>query len=244
MAQSDQVVQNATFPSVRADINDNLMALFTQSSGNSAPSTTVAHQPWIDTGSSPPIWKVRNGSNSAWITIGTLDPAGFKTQGSSITQAISIDTTSGTSIDFTTVPAWVKRITVTLAFVSTTGSSPLLLRIGTSGGVNTSGYVSCAGFINGDGTVASGINTTGYLLTGASPPSTIEAVFTIVNDKNNEWLFSGTSQRRNITGAFSETVGTHSGHVDAGALLTRVRITTVNGTDTFDGGRICILYEG
>jgi hypothetical protein len=81
MAQSDQVVQNATFPSVRADINDNLAALFTQSSGNSAPSVTVAFQPWVDTSSSPPVWKVRNGSNTAWITIGVLDPAGFNAGG-------------------------------------------------------------------------------------------------------------------------------------------------------------------
>jgi len=81
MAQSDQSVQNATFPSVRADINDNLAALFSQSSGNSAPSVTVAFQPWVDTSSSPPVWKVRNGSNSAWITVGVLDPAGFKVGG-------------------------------------------------------------------------------------------------------------------------------------------------------------------
>ena len=81
MAQSDQVVQNATFPSVRADINDNLAALYSQSSGNSAPTVTVAFQPWVDTSSSPPVWKVRNASNSAWITVGILDPAGFNAGG-------------------------------------------------------------------------------------------------------------------------------------------------------------------
>jgi len=81
MAQSDQVVQNATFPSVRADINDNLAALFSQSSGNSAPTVTVAYQPWVDTSSSPPVWKVRNGSNTAWISVGLLDPAGFNAGG-------------------------------------------------------------------------------------------------------------------------------------------------------------------
>lgn len=73
MAQSDQTVQNATFPTVRADINDNLAALFSQSSGNSAPGTTVAFQPWVDTSSSPAVWKVRNATNSGWITIGVLD---------------------------------------------------------------------------------------------------------------------------------------------------------------------------
>ena len=81
MAQSDQVVQNATFPSVRADINDNLAALYSQSSGNSAPTVTVAFQTWVDTSSNPPLWKVRNGSNTAWITVGILDPAGFNAGG-------------------------------------------------------------------------------------------------------------------------------------------------------------------
>lgn len=81
MAQADQNVQNAGFPTVRADINDNLAALFSQSSGSSAPSTTVAFQPWVDTSVSPPLWKVRNASNNAWITIGTLDPAGFGISG-------------------------------------------------------------------------------------------------------------------------------------------------------------------
>lgn len=73
MAQSDQTVQNATFPAVRADINDNLAALYSQSSGASAPTVTVAFQPWVDTSVSPPLWKVRNAANSGWITIGTLD---------------------------------------------------------------------------------------------------------------------------------------------------------------------------
>lgn len=73
MSQSDQTVQNATFPAVRADINDNLAALFSQSSGPSAPAVTVAYQPWIDTSSSPAVWKIRNGTNSGWVTIGNID---------------------------------------------------------------------------------------------------------------------------------------------------------------------------
>ncbi len=73
MAQSDGIVQNATFPTVRADINDNLAALFSQSSGNSEPTVTVSFQPWIDTGVTPALWKVRNATNNGWITIGTID---------------------------------------------------------------------------------------------------------------------------------------------------------------------------
>jgi microcystin-dependent protein len=90
MAQSDQVVQNATFPSVRADINDNLAALFSQSSGSSAPTVTVAFQPWIDQSVSPPLWKIRNGSNSGWITIGALDPTAFSSSGIPTGQIIHV----------------------------------------------------------------------------------------------------------------------------------------------------------
>jgi hypothetical protein len=81
MAQADQQVQNAAFPAVRADINDNLAALFSQSSGASAPSVAVAFQPWIDTSSSPAVWKVRNATNTGWITVGTLDATTFAAGG-------------------------------------------------------------------------------------------------------------------------------------------------------------------
>lgn len=81
MAQSDQTVQNASFPSVRTDINDNLAALFSQNSGNSAPAVTVAFMPWIDTSSSPAVWKVRNAANSGWITVGTIDATTFAVGG-------------------------------------------------------------------------------------------------------------------------------------------------------------------
>ncbi len=57
MAQADQTVQNATFPTVRADINNNLAALFTDSSGATAPTVTVAFQDWIDTSGANPLWK-------------------------------------------------------------------------------------------------------------------------------------------------------------------------------------------
>jgi hypothetical protein len=73
MAQADQTVQNATFPTVRADINNNLAALFTDSSGATAPTVTVAFQDWIDTSGTNPLWKKRNAANNAWITVGTID---------------------------------------------------------------------------------------------------------------------------------------------------------------------------
>jgi len=79
--QADGQVQNASFPAVRTDINDNLQALFSQSSGPSAPAVTVAFQPWIDTSTSPATWRIRNAANSGWITLGTVDSTGFAVGG-------------------------------------------------------------------------------------------------------------------------------------------------------------------
>jgi hypothetical protein len=72
MAQADQTVQNATFPTVRADINSNLAALFSDSSGNGAPTVTVPFQNWIDTSGANAVWKKRNAANNAWLTVATF----------------------------------------------------------------------------------------------------------------------------------------------------------------------------
>jgi hypothetical protein len=81
MAQADQTVQNATFPTVRADINNNLAALFTDSSGNTAPSVTVAFQDWIDTSGADAVWKKRNAANNAWLTVATFLGSGLSLGG-------------------------------------------------------------------------------------------------------------------------------------------------------------------
>jgi hypothetical protein len=71
MAQHDQVIANQSASAVRADINSALAAVFSNSSGAAAPTTTVAYQPWADTTAN--IMKMRNGANSAWINLYTLD---------------------------------------------------------------------------------------------------------------------------------------------------------------------------
>ena len=81
MAQADQTVQNATFPTVRADINNNLAALFSANSGSTAPSVTVAFQDWIDTSGTDPLWKKRNAANNAWITLGTITGSAIAFEG-------------------------------------------------------------------------------------------------------------------------------------------------------------------
>jgi hypothetical protein len=107
MAQADQTVQNATFPTVRADINDNLAALFSANSGGTAPSVTVAFQDWIDTSGANPIWKKRNASNNAWITLGTLSASTIAFEGTLPSQTGNAGeylTTDGTVASWGAIP--------------------------------------------------------------------------------------------------------------------------------------------
>ena len=68
MAQHDFNIANQIGSAFRADLNNALSAIATTSSGSSEPSTTFAHQLWVDTGNN--LLKIRNAANNAWITIG------------------------------------------------------------------------------------------------------------------------------------------------------------------------------
>ena len=70
MSQGDLVVANANGATFRSDMNDQLMALGTLSSGSSEPSTTYAYQLWADTTND--LLKIRNGANNAWVSLGDL----------------------------------------------------------------------------------------------------------------------------------------------------------------------------
>ncbi len=73
MSQHDLNIANQGFPAFRSDLNDALVALGTNASGATEPSTTFAHQFWMDTAADPSILKVRNADNDAWITLGTFN---------------------------------------------------------------------------------------------------------------------------------------------------------------------------
>lgn len=71
MSQHDLVIDNQTFSATRADINSALQALGSLQSGSTAPSTTYAHQPWLDTSTNE--LKIRNSDDDAWISVLSLD---------------------------------------------------------------------------------------------------------------------------------------------------------------------------
>lgn len=141
---------------------------------------------------------------------------------------------SGTSVDFTSIPSWVKRITISLESLSTNGSTGVSLQLGDSGGIETTGYVCATG--------NAGSSTTEFPLTGGS--GTAAAVYqgviflTLMNAATNLWCVSSQVARTD-TSAVLTVVGSKS----TSAVLDRVRLKSGNGTDTFDAGSINILYE-
>lgn len=337
------VIPNGSGSAVRADINDALLALFSQNSSATAPPETVAYMPWADT--STGLYKIRNGANSGWITLYQLDgewttialengtaaapslyfkdsgtdtgiyssgtdavdiaTAGARRVGvsssgdvtiyaqgdlrfadsdssnwvafqapatvtsnvtwtlpatdgtadqtlvtngsgalswasrSRMTLATSVASTSGTSIDFTGLPSWVKRITVMFDGVSLSGSSAFLFQIGTSSGIASTGY-SGGGARYGGNSIATASFTTGLSVNNTTASATHNGHIVWTQVSGNTWAGSA-----NLGGSG----GTESGAIGGAAVtlsgtLDRIRITTVNGTDTFDAGSINILYEG
>ena len=71
MSQHDFNIANQSFPATRTDLNNALVALASNSSGDAEPGTTYANQWWYETDTN--ILKLRNEANNAWIEIATLD---------------------------------------------------------------------------------------------------------------------------------------------------------------------------
>lgn len=158
-------------------------------------------------------------------------------QGGALTLATAV-TASGTSVDFTSIPSWVKRITVMFNGVSTNGSSAYLLQLGDSGGIETTGYLGSTAYVGaGTGNILGASGIVAYSFGNAG--SLVVTAIQICTMGSNTWVGTGVAGNgsfayQSLT-AYSKTLS---------ATLDRIRITTVNGTDTFDAGTINIMYEG
>ena len=152
-----------------------------------------------------------------------------------LTLGTPVASTSGTSIDFTGIPATAKRITINFNGVSTNGTSAPILQLGDSGGIETSGYLGAA-WDNG----ASFNYTTGIGLIGATAASVRHGsiTLTLLNASTNTWSAAGSFGRSDAAAA-----GCVGATKSLSATLDRVRVTTAGGADTFDAGEINITYE-
>jgi hypothetical protein len=222
---------SATNVAVTLDTSNNVLV-------GSATSTGTVSQPLQITGGAYVSGSVGVGTTAPASTVRLDVVGGIK---GTIVQGTSQVSTAGTSIDFTGIPSWAKRVTVMFNGVSTNGTSNLQIQVG-AGSVTTSGYSSVSSATGGG--------------TNITPTAVVTSGMVIRNETNaGAGLLSGIIHLTNITGntwvsshTFCDTgnarVGMGGGNIALSGTLDRVRITTVNGTDTFDAGSINILYEG
>ena len=194
--------------------------------------------------STPPVTVLGNTSGS--ISIVAPAVAGTNTQTlvattgtlAPIVSGTSVSAT-GTSVNFTDIPSWVKRVTVMFSGVSTNGTAIKQIQLG-SGSVVITGYLSGTSILAG--TVASQNVTTGIGLYSIAAADNLSGSIIISNITGNTWVASGTLA---ITGATNISV-VSSGSIALSGALDRIRIigsATGNPADTFDAGTINVLYE-
>jgi hypothetical protein len=186
------------------------------------------------------------GGTGANLTPTTAGNTIFTTDGTNwsstqkIVRGTTVATTSGTSIDITGIPSWVKRVTLMVNGISMSSATPYgIIQIG-SGSITTSGYVGtmCTAIhVSPTGAFAF-TNSFGFINFGAAA-DTQSGIFVLTSLGSNLWVAAGT-----FTTSGSSLRGTvTSGTITLGGALDRIRLTTSDGTTTFDAGSVNILYE-
>ena len=155
----------------------------------------------------------------------------------SASQIVASTTISTVAVDFTGIPSWVKRVTVMFNGVSTNGTSNWLVQLGDAGGIENTGYVS--GSTAATTSVALSTSTSGFILRFAGAAQLVNGAARLNLLSTNLFVGEGTFYDASGT----QGIVTLSGSKTLSDTLTQIRITTVNGTDTFDAGSINILYE-
>jgi hypothetical protein len=170
-------------------------------------------------------------------TINSPTFGGTATMGASFITKKTTVTASGTTIDFTSIPSWVNRVTVMVRGLSTNGTSYMLIQVGTSSGVTTSGYMSSSMDVDNSGGSSAADSTAGFAIKNNGANNIFSGMMRIAHMGSNVWVSDHTMKFTTTTSSFG------GGDVALGGTLDRVRITTVNGTDSFDAGTVNILYE-
>ena len=186
--------------------------------------------------------KVRVAADS--ITTGTtrILTAPDKDSRIGIQEETVVASTTGTSISFTSIPAGVKRVSLALSQVSIDATTALLVRVGPSGGLVTSGYTGSGATLQNAVAIVAGLNSAGFNLLGtsATAATVVSGIFTLqlVHFSNEIWTASW-------SGGFENTAATFNGggNIDLSGALTQISLTTTGGNVNFDAGNVNVFYE-
>jgi len=179
--------------------------------------------------------------SSSGVSVGTLSTTAINA--TTVTGAITLDTAksaTGSTVDFTGIPSWAKKITIIVNGVSTNNGGTCLIYLGTSSGIDSSGYAGSAVI------VAKAIATNGDSITNAfylmvsgsfSYTSLVSGHLTLTNISTNTWVLSGVVGSSTAVQISSFSTGTKT----LSGVLDRIRFTS---DSSFDAGSFNLMYEG
>lgn len=183
-------------------------------------------------------------SGGAFITsanIGSQSVAYAATAGS-VSNSLTLGTAQtaiGAYIDFTGIPSWVKRVSISLFGVSTNNANAMVLQLG-AGGIVTTGY-------HGGGVTGSTLLTydTGLpLMQATSANLQVYGTYTLTKVTGNSWAIQGSAYAESPPSPYSGSYAVAGfGGITLGAALDTIRLTTQSGGGTYDGGTVNIMYE-
>ena len=211
---------------------------------NSFETIAVSGQSNVVADSSTDTLTLANGAGIAITTTAgtdtvTIAASGISTAeiaaGGTFTLATEQASTAGTAIDFTGIPSGTKMIVVQFVGVSTNGTSILLVQLGDAGGIEATGYT--GGISDATGAAQSAVGFPINTASVAAQTNEGSIVLTLEDSSDNTWTEHGVILVSNVN------VNMSAGSKATSAVLTQVRITTVNGTDAFDAGAINIMYK-
>ena len=193
---------------------------------------------------------IATGSDGQVLTsAGAGAPPAFEAA-AGITTVSTLATTSGASVDFTSIPAGTVAIDVIFSKCSLSIGGNIVLQLGDSGGIETSGYLnSCV--IHSSGSGGATQDSTAWIqlvhsnIGGASSSHPGIVSLRLVNPATHTWIASG--QILNLlSGALSNySIQTTTAFKSLSAALTTIRLTNTNtgAGCVFDEGEATIQYH-
>jgi hypothetical protein len=193
----------------------------------------------LGNGTSAPLFVAPGTTGNVLTSNGTTWQSTAPTA-SGVTLGTPVNSTSGTAIDFTGIPSGTKIIIVSFINVSTNGTASKHIQFGNASGFQTTNYTSTSSTI-GSSTVATFNTTEAFRIYSVLEDSQLSGsiTFTLEDSSTNTWSGAGVFSDTNNTNTF--VVGGKK--LLTGGVLTKIRITSQTGGDTFDNGAINIAYQ-
>ena len=156
-----------------------------------------------------------------------------------MTLGTSVATTSGTAIDFTGIPSWAKRVTLSIYNLSYASGDHGLIQLGVGSTPTTSGYNSVSNFLYGGNSSGQTSSTSGFIWYDLTSSYAMFGTYVFTKHSGNTWI--GSSLISNNTGVAFSVIS--NGYITLSGDLGMVRVLGSLG-GALDGGSINVLYEG